>query len=85
MMKAKQTPIQEQPARDGRRLSSFMTIAAWVTLSIGLLTCLFQLSDFSDRNLGLMIGLGFMIGSVQIYTIGAAMRLFHHNKPKQFG
>jgi len=43
---------------------------------------LVKVSDFSDRNLGLMVGIGFLVGSVQIYMIGAAIRLFHHNKAK---
>ncbi|MDF2663027.1 MAG: hypothetical protein K0Q94_5818, partial [Paenibacillus sp.] len=44
------------------------------------ITCLVNVTEFSDRNLGLMIGVGFLIGSVQIYMIGAAIRLFHRDK-----
>jgi hypothetical protein len=84
-MTTKQIAIQQQSVKDGNRLASFMTVAAWIALGIGLLTCLFEVSDFSDRNLGLMVGIGFLVGSVQIYMIGAAIRLFHHNKAKQDG
>lgn len=79
-MTTKQLTLKQQPAKSGNPLASFMTIAAWVSLAIGLVTCLFEVSDFSDRNLGLMVGVGFLVGSVQIYMIGAAIRLFHHNK-----
>ena len=80
-MTTKQIGAKQESANDNARPASFfMTAAAWVALCIGLVTCLFELSDFSDRNLGLMVGIGFLIGSVQIYIIGAAIRLFHHNR-----
>lgn len=82
-MTTKQLALKQESVKDGNRLASFMTAAAWIALAIGLLTCLFEVSDFSDRNLGLMVGIGFLVGSVQIYMIGAAIRLFHHNKAKQ--
>ncbi|MDF2714260.1 MAG: hypothetical protein K0R28_1185 [Paenibacillus sp.] len=82
-MTTKQLALKQESVKDGNRLASFMTVAAWIALAIGLLTCLFEVSDFSDRNLGLMVGIGFLVGSVQIYMIGAAIRLFHHNKAKQ--
>lgn len=82
-MTTKQITMEREPAKEGARLAVFMTAAAWVSLAIGLLTCLFEVSDFSDRNLGLMVGIGFLVGSVQIYMIGAAIRLFHHNKAKE--
>lgn len=84
-MTTKQISVNRQSVKDGNRLASFMTAAAWVVLTVGLLTCLFEVSDFSDKNLGLMLGIGCLIGSVQIYMIGAAIRLFHHNKAKQDG
>ncbi|GAA3402180.1 hypothetical protein ACFFNY_03705 [Paenibacillus hodogayensis] len=82
-MTTKQMTMKGQNVKEGAGIVSFMTVAAWIALGIGLLTCLFEVSDFSDRNLGLMVGVGFLVGSVQIYMIGAAIRLFHHNKTKQ--
>ncbi|SFM14518.1 hypothetical protein SAMN03159341_11822 [Paenibacillus sp. 1_12] len=67
------------------RLVTLMTCFAWVALGIGVLLCLMNLSHFSDRNTGLMVGLGFIVGSVHIFVIGTAMGLVHkrhqdHNK-----
>ncbi|PYI57244.1 hypothetical protein [Paenibacillus flagellatus] len=82
-MTTKTIAIQQEAVKDGNRLASVMTVVAWIALCIGLVTCLFEVSDFSDRNLGLMVGIGFLVGSVQIYMIGAAIRLFHTGKAKQ--
>jgi hypothetical protein len=59
------------------RLVNLMTWIAWIILSIGVLLCLMNLSHFSDRNTGLMVGLGFIVGSVNIFVIGTAMGLVH--------
>ncbi|CAH0120391.1 hypothetical protein PAE9249_02910 [Paenibacillus sp. CECT 9249] len=60
-----------------RSLVKAMTWMAWVVFGIGLLLCLFNLYHFSDQNTGLMVGLGFLVGSVHIYVIGTAMGLVH--------
>ena len=39
--------------------------------------CLINLNDFNDRNLGLMVGIGFLVGSVFIYVIAKAIGLVH--------
>lgn len=62
---------------DVRRLVNVMTIIAWGVLAIGVLLCLINLSHFSDKNIGLMVGIGFLIGSVHIYVIGTAIGLVH--------
>lgn len=79
-MTTKTMAFEQQTMKDGNKLASVMTVAAWVAFAVGLLTCLFNVTEFSDRNLGLMVGVGFLIGSVQIYMIGAAIRLFHRGK-----
>ncbi|MFE5318714.1 hypothetical protein ACFQ88_08400 [Paenibacillus sp. NPDC056579] len=66
--------------RDVQRLVNWMTAAAWVILGIGVLMCLFNLNHFSDRNTSLMVGLGFMVGSVHIYVIRTAIHLVHSRK-----
>lgn len=80
MMTTKTMAMEQQTVQDGNKLASVMTVAAWIALTIGVITCLVNVTEFSDRNLGLMIGVGFLIGSVQIYMIGAAIRLFHRDK-----
>lgn len=62
---------------DVKRLVHVMTIIAWGVLGIGVLLCLINLSHFSDKNVGLMVGIGFLIGSVHIYVIGTAIGLVH--------
>ncbi|MHA7967540.1 hypothetical protein ACX93W_25790 [Paenibacillus sp. CAU 1782] len=62
---------------DVKRLVNFMTAMAWFILGIGVLLSLINLSHFSDQNIGLMVGIGFLIGSVHIYVIGTAIGLVH--------
>ncbi|TBL71051.1 hypothetical protein [Paenibacillus thalictri] len=61
--------------RDASRLVTMMTAAAWVFLGIGLLISLLNIEHFSDRNTSLMVGIGFMVGSVHIYVIRTAIHL----------
>lgn len=60
-----------------QRLVKLMTGAAWTALLIGLLLCFYNVQHFSDQNPTLMIGLGFMVGSVFIYVIRTAIHLVH--------
>lgn len=60
-----------------QRLVKMMTTAAWTALLFGLALSLFNLHDFSDRNAALMVGIGFMVGSVFIYVIRTAIHLVH--------
>ncbi|WP_139990683.1 hypothetical protein [Paenibacillus paridis] len=72
------TISQVQPLKsDVKRLVKAMTAIAWVVLAIGVLLSLVNLSHFSDQNVGLMVGIGFLIGSVHIYVIGTAIGLVH--------
>ena len=67
-----------QPSKsDVKRLVKAMTAIAWVVLSIGVILSVANLSHFSDQNVGLMVGIGFLIGSVHIYVIGTAIGLVH--------
>ncbi|MGO4180828.1 hypothetical protein BK120_32295 [Paenibacillus sp. FSL A5-0031] len=67
-----------QPSKsDVKRLVKAMTAISWIVLSIGVLLSLINLSHFSDKNVGLMVGIGFLIGSVHIYVIGTAIGLVH--------
>lgn len=56
-----------------RRSVSILSIFGWIALAIGIVTILFNLSDFSDRNLGLMVGIGFVVGSIFIFIIGKSL------------
>ncbi|WP_261300862.1 hypothetical protein [Paenibacillus andongensis] len=67
----------ERSERDVMPLVKMMTIAAWALLGIGLLLSLLNMDHFSDRNASLMVGIGFMVGSVHIYVIRTAIHLVH--------
>ncbi|GAB2670117.1 hypothetical protein ACFQWB_04365 [Paenibacillus thermoaerophilus] len=69
--------IRRPSASNVMGLVRVMTAMAWGVLAIGLVLCLFNLGHFSDRNVGLMVGLGFLVGSVHIYVIGTAIGLVH--------
>ncbi|NOV02980.1 hypothetical protein [Paenibacillus planticolens] len=67
----------ERSERDVVPLVKLMTIAAWALLGIGLLLSLLNINHFSDRNVFLMVGIGFMVGSVFVYVIRTAIHLVH--------
>ncbi|WNQ11353.1 hypothetical protein MJA45_27775 [Paenibacillus aurantius] len=64
----------------GAKVNTAMTAIAWGVLAVGVLLCLMTISDFRDTNLGLMVGIGFLIASVQIFTIGTMIRWVHNRK-----
>ncbi|MNI12405.1 hypothetical protein D3C73_655840 [compost metagenome] len=64
---------QTSPEAKVRRLVNLMTVVAWVVLGIGVLLCLFNLNQFNDQNRALMVGIGFLVGSVFIFVIGTAI------------
>lgn len=74
---------QYRPAsssKDGRsaeRLVRWLTIAAWVALTAGLLLSVTSITPFNDQNLQLMVGIGCMVGSVHVYAIRTFIHLVH--------
>ncbi|MBB6669892.1 hypothetical protein [Cohnella nanjingensis] len=48
---------------------------ATVIIGLGILFSAFNMHQFSDENLGLMIGLGFLVGGLQILLFGVAAPL----------
>ena len=85
MMATKTVNIQgltpTQP--DSKKLVKIMTLIAWVILSVGVILCLANITQFNDRNIGLMVGIGFLVGSVHIYVIGTAISLVHSRAMNQ--
>lgn len=74
-------PSEKKSDEKDRKSQFFvMQIAAWAGLCIGAALCLFNFSNFSDSNISLMAGLGCLVGSVFIYTIGTAMNLVQKRK-----
>jgi cell division protein FtsW (lipid II flippase) len=64
---------------EGSRFFAVMNVIAWLVLGAGVLLCLFNLSDFTDENLGLMVGIGCLIASVHIYVAGTVVNLLQNN------
>ncbi|MEK0313550.1 hypothetical protein [Cohnella sp. 56] len=56
-----------------------MTIAlkwtAGVIIALGVIFSAFNMNEFNDGNLGLMIGIGFLVGGLQILLFGVAAPL----------
>lgn len=79
------TVSQAQPASIAvvKKLVTLMTIFAWTALTLGVLMCLVNITHFSDKNVWLMVGLGFMVGSVFIFVIGTAIGLVHARMSQQ--
>ena len=61
--------------KNTRRVVITMTAMAWIALITGVAMCATNIREFSDRNLGLMVGIGFLVGSVFIYVIAKAVGL----------
>ncbi|MCM3786310.1 hypothetical protein M3231_25520 [Neobacillus mesonae] len=65
------------------RMVFMMTVMAWVALITGVVICLFNLHALTNSNMGIMVGIGFLVGSVYIYFIGKAMGLLDlHRKDR---
>lgn len=67
--------------RSVQRLVRWLTVAAWATLIVGLGLSLIQIGHFSEKNVTLMVGIGFLVGSVHIYVIRTAIHLVHSHSP----
>ncbi|MBP2000730.1 putative membrane channel-forming protein YqfA (hemolysin III family) [Paenibacillus shirakamiensis] len=86
-MSAKVYPLDRvrQMKDEGYSLAAYMTVISWILLGVGVVMCLMNISDFTDRNMTLMAGLGFMISSVFVYTVGTSIYLVQSNADKGNG
>lgn len=69
---------------NGVKEYSVMIKLSFILTAIGLVFCFWNVSDFSDQNLSLMVGIGFIIGAIQIAMIGIAVELFNGKTPRTF-
>jgi fucose permease len=71
-MAAKIYPFKgrKEMKENGNQLALALTTIAWVLLAIGIILCLFRLSDFNDRNIYLMLGIYCVAASIIVYCIG---------------
>jgi Na+/phosphate symporter len=54
-----------------REMSRTLKWIAVFVVALGAICCMLNLAQFNDRNLGLMIGIGFLVGGIQILVFGA--------------
>ncbi|GIP45243.1 hypothetical protein J45TS6_37020 [Paenibacillus sp. J45TS6] len=71
--------VSDNKENDARltQMVFMMTVMAWVALITGVVICLFNLHALTNSNTGIMVGIGFLVGSVYIYFIGKAMGLLN--------
>jgi sugar phosphate permease len=50
-----------------------------IVILCGIICCVWNMREFNDRNLGLMIGIGFLVGGVQILMFGMIAPLMQKN------
>jgi len=63
-----------------KEMSRMLKWVAMVVIGVGVLCCLMNIAQFNDRNLGLMIGIGFLIGGSQILLFGVIAPLMQKNQ-----
>ncbi|WP_211093505.1 hypothetical protein [Cohnella fermenti] len=56
---------------------------AAVIIAIGVVLSGWHIREFSDDNLGLMIGIGFLIGGIEVLMLGAFASLMQRNTEKK--
>lgn len=77
MIVNKPVRVSDNKENDARavKMVFMMTVMAWIALITGVIICLFNLHALRHSNTGIMVGIGFLVGSVYIYFIGKAMGL----------
>lgn len=63
-----------------REMGRMLKWVAMVILAVGIVCCLLNIAEFNDRNLGLMVGLGFLVGGSQIMLFGVIAPLMQRNQ-----
>ena len=58
-----------------RRMSRTLKWISAIVIALGIACCFANLAEFNDRNLGLMIGIGLLVGGGQILLFGAVAPL----------
>ncbi|BBI36267.1 hypothetical protein [Cohnella abietis] len=63
-----------------KEMSRMLKWVAMIIIGVGVLCCLMNIAQFNDRNLGLMVGIGFLIGGSQIMLFGVIAPLMQKNQ-----
>lgn len=65
---------------NNRGMSRMLKWISAIVIAAGVLFCVFNLAQFNDRNLGLMVGIGFLVGGIQIMIFGVIAPLMQRNQ-----
>ncbi len=63
-----------------KEMARMLKWVATVVIAVGIVCCVLNIAQFNDQNLGLMIGLGFLIGGAQIMLFGVIAPLMQKNQ-----
>lgn len=63
-----------------REMGRMLKWVAMVVIGVGIICCLLNIAQFNDRNLGLMVGIGFLVGGSQILLFGVLAPLLQRTK-----
>lgn len=63
-----------------KEMSRMLKWVAMIVIGVGILCCIMNIAQFNDRNLGLMVGIGFLIGGSQIMLFGVIAPLMQRNQ-----
>jgi hypothetical protein len=63
-----------------REMARVLKWVALFVIGVGIVCCMFNLAEFNDRNLGLMVGIGFLVGGSQIMLFGVIAPLMQKNQ-----
>lgn len=66
-----------------RRMSRALKRASAIVIALGVICCIANVSEFNDRNLGLMIGIGLLVGGGQILLFAAIAPLMQKVSEEQ--
>jgi hypothetical protein len=63
-----------------KEMARMLKWVAMIVIGVGIICCMINIAQFNDRNLGLMVGIGFLIGGSQIMLFGVIAPLMQRNQ-----
>jgi sugar phosphate permease len=63
-----------------KEMARMLKWVAMIVIGVGVICCIMNLAEFNDRNLGLMVGIGFLVGGSQIMLFGVIAPLMQRNQ-----
>jgi EamA domain-containing membrane protein RarD len=63
-----------------REMSRTLKWIAVMVVAVGVICSAVNIAHFNDRNLGLMVGIGFLVGGIQILVFGAIAPLMQRRQ-----